>query len=388
MRLINICKKMKKLLLNFTLLLLANALVAQITVTNAVFPAAGDTLKTAVDLAPNGISITAAGGPFAWDFSSLTPDLNQATMFQPASNGSVFASFPTADLVSISQGGAETYYSISANSFNNLGFSGTDPTGGLPIQTEFKFDPPVPELRAPLNFIDNYIAESSLDVAFSLDAIPGNILDSLGIPTTLVDSIRIKAIASRFELVDAYGSLAIPGGSYDVLREKRTEYRDTRIEIHIIFPFPFWQDITSQLGPAAGFGQDTILSYRFISNTEKEIIAEVVMDDAGIAPQQVSYKDNGIPNSTGEKSNPALLVGISPNPVGDVANFFFQNFETGEYRLNIFSSNGQLVLEKILRLGGTQAEQVPCGHFLPGTYFYQITKTDNGQGSSGRFTKQ
>ncbi len=378
---------MKKLVLNLALLLLAGALFAQITVTNATFPAVGDTLKTAVDMAPSGILITAPGGPFAWDFSSLTPDLNQETVFQAASSGSVFASFPDADLVSIGQGGAETYYSISATTFNNLGFSGTDPTGGLPIQTEFKFNPPVPELRAPLNFIDNHIAESSLDVAFSLDAIPANILDSLGIPTTIVDSIRIKAIASRFELVDAYGTLAIPGGSYDVLREKRTEYRDTRLEIHLTFPFPFWQDITSQLGPAAGFGQDTILSYRFISNTEKEIIAVVTTDVSSTTPEQVTYKDNGIPNAADEKFAASPKVAVSPNPTSGVLYFDFENGETGSYDLSIFNSTGSLVLEKKLSLNGSQSEHVPFGQFGPGTYFYQIKKAGSGLGATGRFIK-
>ena len=51
------------------------AALAQITVTNATFPVAGDTLKTAVASNPAiGVAVyTAPGGPQIWDLSGLQP---------------------------------------------------------------------------------------------------------------------------------------------------------------------------------------------------------------------------------------------------------------------------------------------------------------------------
>ena len=85
----------------FTLLVASFGLTAQITITNATFPVAGDSLKTATDLTPDGIVMTPPGGPQTWDFSALYPDTRQVDVFQPASAGTSSANFPGAELVVI-----------------------------------------------------------------------------------------------------------------------------------------------------------------------------------------------------------------------------------------------------------------------------------------------
>ncbi len=376
---------MKKLVLFMALFGVSNWAVAQITVTNATFPVAGDSLKTATDLNPSGVAITPPGGPFTWDFSGLTPDVNQVTVFQPASDGAAFANFSEAELVTIGQANAETYYSVSATSFDNLGFSGSDPNAGIPIQTEFKFTPPVPQRRAPLNFIDNHIAESSLALTLPIDSAISAILAQLGIPVGFVDSLRILGTAIRFEIVDAYGSLTIPGGSYDVLREKRTEYRDTHIEIHT---FGVWLDVTNQAGAAAGFGQDTVTTYLFISNTEKEFIASVTVDSTGLTPTQVEYKDNGIPNATGFVAGAMPQALVSPNPVSNQANFQLKNWKPGNYEIRIVDVRGMtLRSHRFPTAAGEHSEKIEAGALPAGQFFFQIVDESGRSVAAGKFLK-
>ncbi|MCC6725931.1 MAG: hypothetical protein IT258_15590 [Saprospiraceae bacterium] len=326
---------MNKLYSVFAFLAFAANLLAQITVTSATFPAAGDTLKYATDLSPSGVAITPAGGPATWDFTSLAPNVNSETVFQAANTGTAFGEFPTATLVSIGAGGqSETYYSADATGFYNLGFYGSDPTGGgLPVQTAFHFTPPVPERRSPMNFFDFNQAESSLNIAFSVADL-GPLADSLGPLAGLADSIRIRGVATRIDLVDSYGSLSIPGGTYDVLREKRSEYRETRLDIHT---FLGWQDITDLVlggaggGIAEGLGKDTVVTYVFMSNTEKEVIASVNAGSDGQTPQSVEYKDNGIPNAVGDVLGAAQQVSVSPNPAADRAVFSLKNLAPDNY---------------------------------------------------------
>lgn len=373
---------MKKL---YTILALVAAtawLHAQITVTSAIFPVAGDTLKYATDLNPDGVIITPPGGPANWDFTGLAPTFKSETIFRPASEGSTAADFPTASLVTIGAGGqGETYFATNGTSFVNLGFSGQDPTGGFPVQTTFKFTPPVPILTTPLNFIDNHFAETSVNVAFSLADIPGGILDSLGIPTTLVDSIRIRVAATRNDLVDAYGTLAIPGGTYDVLREKRTEYRETRLEIHSFFG---WIDVTDQAGAAAGLGKDTLITYNFISNTEKEFIAVIQLDSSGSVAQQVEYKDNGVVSSNNDVAASKPEVLISPNPAADYAVFELKNFAPGSYSLRLLDANGRVFLVKKLEPG---TDNVSLDALQSGVYFYQILDEKSHLSASGKLLK-
>ncbi len=372
---------MRKLFPILALLAFGSWLPAQIIVTNATFPAAGDSLKTATDLTPTGIIITPPGGPATWDFTGLAPNVNQVTTFQVASEGSAFADFSSAELVTIGQGGAETYYDVSATSFDNLGFFGSDPTGGLPVQTSFKFSPPVPERRAPLHFIDNYLAETSLNIALPIDSALAAILAQLGLPAGLADSIRIRVTASRYDLVDAYGSLAIPGGNYDVLREKSTEYRSTSLDIHT---FLGWIDVTAQAGGAAGLGVDTLVTYNFISNTEKEPIAVVQMDNSGSVVQQVEYKDNGIPNATGDVAGAMPQVLVSPNPAVDEAVFELKNFAPGSYTLQLLDARGAVVLVKKLTPGSAA---VSLTGLAGGTYFYRVLDDKNRLQGSGKLLK-
>lgn len=340
---------------------------AQVTISSTTFPAAGDTLKTATDLNPDGVTITNSGGPFTWDFTGLAPTVKQETVFQAATEGSAFAEFSDAELVTIGASGqGETYFDVSANSFSNLGFYGTDPTGALPIPTAFKFSPPVPERRAPLNFIDNFLAETSLNITLPIDSTLAAILGQLGLPTGLADSLRIRLTASRYELVDAYGTLAIPGGTYDVLREKSTEYRDTHLDIHTILG---WIDVTAQAGAGTGLGQDTTITYNFISNTEKEYIAEVQVSPSDSTIQQVRYKDNGVISGNKEvlETRPEVLV--SPNPFVGQTIFELKNYAPGDYSLRLLDVSGRQVFTQDMVVGSNAVNLDALGS---GAYFYQI----------------
>ncbi len=373
---------MKNLYTAFVLLTSTIWLHAQITVTNAAFPAAGDTLKTATDLNPDGVTITPPGGPATWDFTGLAATFKSEATFQAATEGNAFADFSNAELVSIGVGGqSETYYDITATTFSNLGFYGSDPTGGLPIQTAFKFTPPVPERRAPLNFIDNYMAQTSLNIALPIDSILGALLAQLGVPAGLADSLRIRVTASRNELVDAYGTLTIPGGTYDVLREKSTEYRSTSLDIHV---FGLWIDVTAQAGAGSGLGQDTTIAYNFISNTEKEYIAIVEMDNANSVVQQVEYKDNNVISGNNDVVTTKPEVLVSPNPATGFAVFELKHFSTGNYSLRLLDAQGREVLVKNIGLG---AESISLEALGLGTYFYQVSDEKNRVQATGKLLK-
>ncbi|MEK7253219.1 MAG: hypothetical protein AAB316_00615, partial [Bacteroidota bacterium] len=89
---------MKKTILLLTTALCATWVSAQITITNATFPAEGDTLKMAFDAAPPTIEITPPGGDQNWDFSDLKLSFDRTLIYRPASEGSVGYQVPNADL--------------------------------------------------------------------------------------------------------------------------------------------------------------------------------------------------------------------------------------------------------------------------------------------------
>ena len=363
------------------LMLAAAWLPAQIIVTNATFPDAGDTLKTATDLSPEGIVMTASGGPQVWDFSSLTPSTRTETVFRLAVEGSAYANFPGADLVTISDVGAEVYYSKSNSTFAILGITGEGLGGGFPIEADFKYNPPYVERNAPLSFFDVDNFTSNATVSLPTSAIPSEIFDSLGISTGLFDSIRIRLDFHRILVAEGYGSLTIPGGTYEVLRQKETIYTSTGIDVHTILG---WIDIGVLLGGSFAFPTDTTITFNFISNTEKEPIAVVTVDSTGFNAVQVEYKDNGLPSAINPVTGETISVIISPNPAIDEVTIELQNTLPGIYTLRLYDINGQLLMMKPF---ASSREVISLESFSEGMYLYHILDAKGNVMAIGKVMK-
>ena len=378
---------MKRSILFLTAFFTTCILSAQITVTNSTFPATGDTLRTAVDFTPVGIEITDGGGPFDWDYSSLNVGIQNETVFLDASEGSVAAELPAATHVVIEDvTGTETYYRVTSEHVELLAANGNDPTG-FGISTLFRFSPPILQRRAPMGILNINMTESNLSIALAWDDLPPILTDSL--PLTITpDSIRVRIVNERIDAVDAYGTLSIPGGSYEVLREKRVTYTDTRVEAKV--PFLGWQDVTDILGSFGGgaLGQDTTYTYEFYSATEKEPIA-VVTTDANDNPESVTFKDNGLLSSDDETIRDRPAIALMPNPVADFADFNFNYFPKGNYSLNIYATNGQLVLNRKVNIldGNRQQESIDLSALTNGQYFYMISDETGKHFSSGKLLK-
>ena len=365
---------MKHILL-FLFLISGSYLSAQTEITDAIFPEAGDTLFTAVDNLPSStIEITAAGGDQSWDFTALQAPFTRQTLVLDASEGDFSASFPNTNLVYKSGLNAETYYSVSDDEILLVGFTGADPVG-IGVELVTKFDPAYTSQRAPLNFFDVNQFESNLNIPFATDEIPGGIFDNLPITP---DSIRIRIAIDRLDVVDAWGNLTIPGGIYDVLREKRTEVRDTRLDAKV--GFFGWQDVTDIILAAAGefgdiaeqLGTDTILSYHFISDEAKEPIAVATMSDDEESILQVEYKANDVVTNVQDVTKLKPGVYVSPNPAMANVRFEFSNLESGIYTLRIYNILGVEVWSQKYQINGTRTEKVNISSLRKGTYLYSL----------------
>ena len=249
-------------------------LFAQITLTDSYFPVAGDTLFTFNDIQPT-IEVPTSGADQEWDFTSLSGPVVLQTVLKPASEGDNAPQFPTADIVTDFQGG-EGYFTVDNSAYRFQGYVGADP-GGIGIDIIALFSPTVIERRAGLEYLDVNSSESNMLFAFAFEDIPTALTDSLNLPIT-PDSVRIRLNIDRLEIIDGWGTVDIPGGTYEVLKENRFEITDTRLEAKIsILP---WQDLTDILPPNIGFfGMDTVRSYNFYANDVKEPIAQLFLDE-------------------------------------------------------------------------------------------------------------
>lgn len=345
---------------------------AQITVTSSTFPEVGDTLLTGTDNMPANIQVGTPGPDREWNFKSLQSPIVLRTVVKAAAEGEAAASFPNADLVFKLNDNAEGYYSVSNSTLELVGLSGTDPLN-LGIEVMPKLNDPQIERRAPLNYGDNNTSEVKITYAVSADDIPQELLQDLPITP---DSLRIRLQLDREDEVDAWGTMSIPGGTYDVLREKRILEQDIRLDAKI--GFLGWQDITDIVLEVTNLGADVlgnnrIVRYHYWSNTEKEAIAVVTMDQNEANPISVTFKAEDILSDlveTADKLQPGVLA--FPNPAMVHTNFQFVRLKPGKYRLVIYNLVGSEVWHRDYHISGPLTERVNISQLKKGTYLYAL----------------
>lgn len=275
---------------------------AQITVPPSTLPVAGDTLKMAVDAEPLSCSFlvfTPPGGQQSWDLSCLTADRTDDIVYRPASQGSAVSLFPGATSVILPPAfpypgvlpgflsPQEDYYQSTGTELKYLGGVGMLPYLTSPVAAFF--NPPLVTRRAPINFFDIKQTSTGLLTPFDDTLMDPAIRQKL--PFT-ADSFRYRVALTRLDVVDAYGTVTLPGGSFDVLREKRTQYSESRIDAKVN-PLG-WLDVTDvfiQFVGANFLGVDTLVSHNFYNDVSKEPIAVVDLDRNQVTPVRATYKN-------------------------------------------------------------------------------------------------
>jgi hypothetical protein len=160
-------------------------------------------------------------------------------------------------------------------------------------------------------------------------------------------------------VVDAWGVLSIPGGVYNVLREKRTQYTETRLDAKI--PPLGWLDITDvaiQYLNLSGLGVDTATTYHFLNDQSKEAIAVCATDNSALRVVGVQYKNLDISTGTGKEEPTLARLVVFPNPAKDVIHIRASGLAGGDYMAHIYSILGQEVYRKPCARTSGQLEEI------------------------------
>ena len=350
----------------------------QITITNASFPKVGDTLFTSVDPNPDGVMITAPGPDQQWRFDRLNSLIQLSAEVRDASEGTAFASFPSADQVIELTPGAERYYRVTADRIEELGYKSIDPIFNA-IELLAFYSEPYVVLRAPVNYQDANMMNATLLIPYAYDELPDSITNQFPLPIS-PDSVRIKVSIAREDEVDAWGKLTVPAGEFDVLREKRTEIRQSVVEAKII-GIGGWFDITQTLvtllpNPQA-LDDDTVVTYTYLSDASKEPIAVVTLNEDG-DPSRVDFKSgNGGTTPVFNQPMGNIDIHVSPNPTLGRCVFEFENLPAGEYSLQVINIVGVKIWERKFDAYGDISLTEDLSGLRKGTYLYSL-KTEKG----------
>lgn len=344
---------------------------AQLTVTNSTFPVQGDTLRYALGNQPGAINqiFTPPGLAQHWDLSQLQPTQTWAQIMKNPQTGTAAASFPGASMMfNPLIPSDQVYWQVTGNQVNILGYYGLDELG-LGLKLLFKNQPALEESWAPVNFFDLHQSASNVLTAFDAPIAPPQLINL--VPTA--DSFRIRVTYQRVSAVDASGTLAIPGGSFEVLRKKRTEYKSMAIDVKVA-PLG-WIDISTiggqQLFP---LGTDTITTFHFLNNVSKETIAVCTLNTRQNAVTRVQYKVASPSVGTDDLGAAQEHFSLYPNPTQHAVTLRWELPEAADVRIVVSDVTGR-------QLHTLLDERTPAGpqltvHPLPqmrsGLYFVRV----------------
>ena len=247
---------MRKSLLPILSIFLSLPLVAQITITQADYGQAGDSLIVGNDNnPPAGLSV-GGNGSQTWDFTSLSlSNINTLNFVNPANTASG-SSFPNADLA-IERAADTLFFQSSVSSFLLDGVSGSG--FGVPIDVVANFSPNSTQIEFPASigstFIDTAVFDTIVDCA------------SFGLSGTC-DSARLRRTLIGTGTIDAHGSISTPGGTFESVRQYFRE--DNTDSIWIKIPFLGWIQFSDSVSVNH--------NYRWMANGEKWPVLSAVAD--------------------------------------------------------------------------------------------------------------
>jgi len=297
----------------------------QIIVNNQDMSVVGNTYTKSVALTTGNIDYMLTGSNYIWDFSSLIPVSQTVDTFVSVTQTPIFyyptfiasanqaLKQPNVNLGILQMTNVYNFLNNNANAYNLVGYAAQ--VNGIPLP--LKYDNPDRLYKFPLNFanVDSSSSQASLNI-------PG-----YG---------YFKEIKKRKNMVDGWGTLITPYGSFQVLRVKSVIYQKDSLRLDTI-PIAI---------PAV---ERNIIEYKWIAKNHGIPLLEITETSTGLMPAfttTISYKDSTRNLVAIEK--PLTLSDnfkIYPNPTKEKVFIDFKLGSPSNIIIEIFNIAGNKIKE-------------------------------------------
>ena len=238
----NNTNKMKRIvpLLLFLFSITCSQVIAQIQITADDAPVVGDVFVQSADTSVTLYSIGESGPNRVWDFRSLIANSSDTLRFIATEDAPKNDLFPDASFA----GQIDSIYTFAQANDEGLYFLGIV-SDFFDVDTFFalRFDPNPRLLAYPTTSTTAYVDTSKFDVTAFSDIFS--------------DSVRITQEEFNHVNVDAFGTLRMPSGDFDVLRQERMVITFDTIEV-----------LTNGVWFPIEQGVDTIFTYEWLAKEE------------------------------------------------------------------------------------------------------------------------
>jgi len=341
---------MKKNLLTLIAFLLFLPAIAQITITSDDIVGAGATVILGVDTT-SPFTAGPGGADQNWDFSSVLTQAYDTMWFMNPGQTTFPDAYPAANLAArIYMEDAFMYFNSNSQEFSILGgMMRMDELPGLDLYAPIT---PKEVIAAfPMDYLDNYTQ------SFVQEIRAPNPIPALGF-----DSVMIKMYTTQTTIVDAWGTVTTPLGSFEALR-----VRDNSTMIDSIFAFmlgswnlletdgdvdedySWWTDEPGIGYPVLELNVDTETGF---------------VEDVYFLKQEPVY---GVSEPALERSAMVLY----PNPCSDVVRLRYLIHDIGYLKSDLFDISGRKILELINQnlMPGDHEIEIDVSSLSNGMYF-------------------
>jgi hypothetical protein len=339
------------------LILFSNLSFAQLTLIENDFASPGDTVRISQTMVTSN-DPTMSGAGLTWDYSSLSaasqfvreftsigfspvqftfgilaPQDYQASYFIPetALDFSQLNGF-----LPVTLSDARSYQKSTNDSITKVGYS----IKVSDVDVAFKSDTIETKYKFPMDYQQSFTTKGYTFIDLSPAA-----------------DLKIKQYRNVTSLVDGYGQLILPTGTFDVLRLKR-EINEIDSVYQSFFGAPSW------------FGAPPIQTteYEWIGQNKKDVLLKIVVNNANGVDQiqSIEYQDIYLGLDAGLIHN-ELEASIFPNPTTNCLQIHSNSVLKNIY---LFDSKGT-ILEITSNLN-SQNSLFDLGHYSPGIYFLKL----------------
>lgn len=351
---------MKKKLLSLASLFSVGALVlnAQITINDTHIVGVGEAVEQSIDTIPGAITIGPSGANQTWNFTTMNESFVDTLTFSNPSSFPGVSNFATANMGLTNSNQDSSWQFLNKNTTGLFVVGQTIFIQGA--QTSIPF--PTTIITFPSTMGTNYSGTWS-----------GQLIQVF-IGQGGIDSARITRGSTSSSVIDAWGNVTTPFGTFASIRQNVYE---TTVDTTWVLQSGVWSIIdpfTATLIGVTPIAFDTINTARWWTDNVVSKFPVIEMD----------YENNGTVNRVSwQKNSPtvgindlkaALEFNVYPNPAKDVINF------TTSLENNSFISIIDITGKEVKTFGLTSTKQtVDVSNLEVGIYFYSIKDKVTGK---------
>ena len=355
---------------------------AQITITQADF---GNQFYHAIqanDLIVDtaAIHVGAAGTNQTWNFAALHDSINDTLQFMTAASTPFAGSFLTANLAFTQNNSPGVYNFINSTSAAIVNDGEGLPAGyvsSTPPAEAVVANPPETYMTFPATYNTSFNGSSN----FIIDS-DTTFHYTYSIYTVPIDTVQIRNTTIYSSIIDAWGSITTPNGTYNCLRQKFTTYSTNNIWVYVdttFLIFPAWYNS----GVSA---HDSSVTYRWFTNNMGFVLVEINMAADTVHHTWYPSDANWLKSTNSGINNinyASSAISLFPNPATSEINII--NSISDNAVITIYDMMGNKIEE--YQIAGKYAT-ISIADYAAGLYFYRIADRNSMNVFSGKFMKE